>query len=141
MQRIKPKAPAQYRQHVVDTERRLNILFNHLNNEDLIKPDTIQQLNELASHIQARQYDQAGAIFSDLMTNKTDEGSDWLVSSRGCACIQTNANFVTDWYQEVDSVQQVNPIDIFKCTATVLTTVPYCRRNGYESRISEVHAI
>ncbi|CAO2651176.1 Nn.00g094730.m01.CDS01 [Neocucurbitaria sp. VM-36] len=79
MQRIKAKAPAQYKQHVADTEKRLNILFDHLNNEDLLKPDTIQQMNELASNIQARQYDAAVAIFSDLMTNKNDEGSNWMV--------------------------------------------------------------
>lgn len=77
---MKAKAPAQYKQHVADTEKRLNILFDHLNNEDLLKPDTIQQMNELAAQIQAKQYDAAVAIFSDLMTNKTDEGSNWMVS-------------------------------------------------------------
>lgn len=80
MQRVKAKAPPQYKQHVADTEKRLNILFDHLNNEDLLKSDTIQRMNELASSIQARQYDEATAIFSDLMTNKNDEGSNWMVS-------------------------------------------------------------
>ncbi|KAI8934721.1 protein transport protein S31 [Plenodomus lindquistii] len=79
MQRVKSKAPAQYKQHVVDTEKRLNILFDHLNNEDLLKPDTIEELNRLADNIQGRQYDEAIAIFSNLMTNKTDEGSNWMV--------------------------------------------------------------
>ncbi|KAF1360016.1 WD40 repeat-like protein [Lizonia empirigonia] len=78
MQRVKAKAPEKFKAHVIDTEKRLNILFDHLNNDD-VKPDTVQQLNELASNIQARQYDQAGVIFSDIMTNKTDEGSDWIV--------------------------------------------------------------
>lgn len=80
LQRVKARAPAQYKQHVADTEKRLNILFDHLNNEDLLKPDTIQSMNELAANIQAKQYDAAVAIFSDLMTNKTDEGSNWMVS-------------------------------------------------------------
>ncbi|KAF2847697.1 hypothetical protein T440DRAFT_491697 [Plenodomus tracheiphilus IPT5] len=79
MQRVKSKAPAQYRQHVVDTEKRLNILFDHLNNEDLLKPDTIEELNQLADNMQGRQYDEAIAVFSNLMTNKTDEGSNWMV--------------------------------------------------------------
>jgi protein transport protein SEC31 len=83
MQRVKAKAPAQYKAHVADTEKRLNILFDHLNNEDLLKPDTIEEMNNLAGHIQAKQYDQAISIFSDLMTNKTDEGSNWMV----CASI------------------------------------------------------
>lgn len=80
MQRVKAKAPEKFKAHVIDTEKRLNILFDHLNNDD-VRPDTVQQLNELANNIQARQYDQAGVIFSDIMTNKTDEGSDWIVSS------------------------------------------------------------
>jgi protein transport protein SEC31 len=80
MQRVKARAPAQYRQHVADTEKRLNILFDHLNNEDLLKPDTIQDMNELAGHLQAKNYDSAIQLFTDLMTNKTDEGSNWMVS-------------------------------------------------------------
>lgn len=80
MQRVKAKAPANFKAHVADTEKRLNILFDHLNNEDLLKPDTVQAMNELAGHIQARQYDQAIALFTDLMTNKNDEGSNWMVS-------------------------------------------------------------
>jgi protein transport protein SEC31 len=80
MQRVKAKAPANFKAHVADTEKRLNILFDHLNNEDLLKPDTIQAMNELAGHMQAMQYDQAIALFTDLMTNKTDEGSNWMVS-------------------------------------------------------------
>jgi len=79
MERVKGKAPAQYKAHIVDTEKRLNILFDHLNNEDLLKPDTIQELNELAGHIQARRYDEALTIHSALVTNKTDEGSNWMV--------------------------------------------------------------
>ncbi|ORY18771.1 hypothetical protein BCR34DRAFT_472886 [Clohesyomyces aquaticus] len=79
MQRVKTRAPSQYKQHVADTEKRLNILFDHLNNEDLLKPDTIEEMKELAGHLQARQYDEAIALFTDLMTNKTDEGSNWMV--------------------------------------------------------------
>lgn len=71
---------------VLDTEKRLNILFDHLNNEDLLKPDTISEMNELAQHLQARNYDQAQALFTDLMTNKTDEGSNWMVSAPTTTC-------------------------------------------------------
>jgi protein transport protein SEC31 len=81
MQRVKARAPAQYRAHVADTEKRLNILFDHLNNEDLLKPDTIDEMNELARYLQEKNYDQATALFTDLMTNKTDEGSNWMVCS------------------------------------------------------------
>lgn len=80
MQRVKSRAPQNFMPQVLDTEKRLNILFDHLNNEDLLKPDTISEMNELAQHLQARNYDQAQALFTDLMTNKTDEGSNWMVS-------------------------------------------------------------
>lgn len=81
MARIKSKAPAQFRPQVLDTEKRLNILFDHLNNEDLLKPDTIREMNELSQSIQGRQFDQAQALFTDLMTTKTEEGSNWMVSA------------------------------------------------------------
>ena len=91
---------------MADTEKRLNILFDHLNNEDLLKPDTIQQMNELAANIQAKQFDTAIAIFSELMTNKTDEGSNWMVSY---ICninhLRVSSNTGIGWCQAPDSVQ------------------------------------
>ena len=80
MQRVKSRAPASFKNHVNDTEKRLNILFDHLNNEDLLKSDTITSMSELAQAIQARNYDHAQAIHVDLMTNKTDECGNWMVS-------------------------------------------------------------
>lgn len=79
MQRVKSKAPAQYRAHVVDTEKRLNILFDHLNNQDLLKEDTVQSMVELAGYLRDREYDRATTLFTQLMQDKTDEGRDWLV--------------------------------------------------------------
>ena len=110
MQRVKAKAPEKFKAHVIDTEKRLNILFDHLNNED-VKPDTIQQLNDLANNIQARNYDQAGVIFSDIMTNKTDEGSDWIVSSPLLLKYRVISNKGVGRYQEAVAVQQVHPVD------------------------------
>jgi protein transport protein SEC31 len=78
MQHVKTRAPAQYRAHVVDTEKRLNILFDHLNNDDLLKPDTIQAMNRLAGHLQARQPKEAMTVCTELIT--TDGPSNWMVS-------------------------------------------------------------
>lgn len=80
MQRVKSKAPSTFKAQVNDTEKRLNILFDHLNNEDLLKPDTIQSMVELAQAIQAKDFEQAQAIHVDIMTNKTDECGNWMVS-------------------------------------------------------------
>ncbi|KAL6717459.1 protein transport protein S31 [Lecanora helva] len=79
MQRVKAKAPSSFKAQVNDTEKRLNILFDHLNNEDLLKPDTVQNMAELAQAIQARDYEQAQGIHVEIMTNKTDECGNWMV--------------------------------------------------------------
>ena len=79
MQRIKARAPPSFKPQVLDTEKRINILFDHLNNEDLLKPDTISEMNELAQALQARQHEDAHAVLEDIMRNKMDEGSNWMV--------------------------------------------------------------
>ena len=79
MQHVKSKAPSSFRVQVNDTEKRLNILFDHLNNEDLLKEDTVQGMANLAEELRARNYDQALAIHLELMTNKTDQCGNWMV--------------------------------------------------------------
>ena len=78
-QRVKARAPPTFKAHVNDAEKRLNILFDHLNNEDLLKRDTIESMSELAHALQARDYEQAQAIHIDILTNKTDECGNWMV--------------------------------------------------------------
>ena len=79
MQRVKSKAPSSFKAQVNDTEKRLNILFDHLNNEDLLKADTVQSMVELAQGLQAKNFEQAQAIHVEIMTNKTDECGNWMV--------------------------------------------------------------
>ncbi len=83
MQRVKSRAPATFKAQVNDTEKRLNILFDHLNNEDLLKPDTVAQMVELAQALRAREFEQAQAIHVDVMSNKTEECGNWMVSPSG----------------------------------------------------------
>lgn len=79
MQRVKSRAPASFKAQVNDTERRLGILFDHLNNEDLLKPNTIETMTELARALQSKDYDTAHTIHLDILTNKTDECGNWMV--------------------------------------------------------------
>ncbi|KAE8349360.1 hypothetical protein BDV28DRAFT_141423 [Aspergillus coremiiformis] len=79
MQRIKGRAPSSFKAQVDDAERRLNILFDHLNNEDLLKPNTVSDMANLAHAIQARDYETARAIHVDILTNRTDECGSWMV--------------------------------------------------------------
>jgi protein transport protein SEC31 len=79
MQRVKSRAPSSFKAQVEDAERRLNILFDHLNNEDLLKSNTVADMAELARAIQARDYETAKTIHIDIMTNRTEECGNWMV--------------------------------------------------------------
>jgi protein transport protein SEC31 len=79
MSRVKARAPAAYADRIKDTEKRLDILFDHLNNEDLLKPDTVAQIAELSSALENRQYDRASEIQLDVHQNKVDECGNWII--------------------------------------------------------------
>ena len=80
MQRVKAQAPQSFRAQVIDTEKRLNILFDHLNNQDLLKEDTIQDMVILSRALHSRDFGLAQSIHVDLLTNKNDECGHWMVS-------------------------------------------------------------
>ena len=80
IQRVASKAPAQYKPHVQDTETRLTILFNQLN-EDTVRPETVAGLTDIAKALQGRQYEQAQGLFTELMKATANEGSAYMVSS------------------------------------------------------------
>ncbi|KAI5369330.1 Putative protein transport protein SEC31 [Septoria linicola] len=78
--RIKSVAPQAYKAQVDDMEKRINILFDHLNNQDLLQPDTVQQMVAIAGHIQQKDFDQAQARFNELQQAKLEtEGTHWMV--------------------------------------------------------------
>ena len=81
MQRVTSKAPASFAPQVKDTQKRLNILFDHLNNEELVRPDTIQRLSELAEALEAKNFDLAAKLQVDIQREKTDECGNWMVSN------------------------------------------------------------
>ena len=81
MQRVASKAPAAFAPQVKDAQKRLNILFDHLNNEELVKPDTIQRLSELADALQSKNYDAAAKLQVAIQSEKTEECGNWMVSS------------------------------------------------------------
>lgn len=79
MGQVKARAPSSFRPQVNDTEKRLNILFDHLNNEELIKPSTITQIVELSQAIESKNFDRAAEIQVDVHRNKIEECGDWMV--------------------------------------------------------------
>lgn len=79
-QRVASRAPANFAPQVKDTQKRLDLLFDHLNNEELLQADTIEKLGELAEAIEAKNYDEATAIQVNIQTTKTEECGKWMVS-------------------------------------------------------------
>ncbi|RHZ89524.1 hypothetical protein Glove_13g91 [Diversispora epigaea] len=61
-----------------DIERRLNVLFDALNNED-ISPEVIKSLTDLVRALEARNYYTANIFLVLLMTTKMAECSTWIV--------------------------------------------------------------
>lgn len=80
MQRVAAKAPSTFAPQVKDTQKRLDLLFDHLNNEELVQPDTIDHLSKLAQVLQARDYDSAHRLQVEIQRDKTEECGNWMVS-------------------------------------------------------------
>lgn len=79
--RLKAVAPQQYKPQVDDMEKRLNILFDHLNNEDLLSEGTVQEMVQISTTVEARDWDKASSLFNEMQTAKLDtEGTHWMVS-------------------------------------------------------------
>ncbi|KAI0401188.1 WD40 repeat-like protein [Xylaria palmicola] len=79
MQRVTAKAPASFAPQVKDTQKRLGLLFDHLNNGELVKPDTVEQLTKLALAIESKDYPEAQRLQVEIQRDKTDECGNWMV--------------------------------------------------------------
>ncbi|KAL7822542.1 hypothetical protein V8C26DRAFT_389242 [Trichoderma gracile] len=79
MQRVASKAPPTFAPQVKDTQKRLNILFDHLNNEELVQASTIEQLTQLAVAMQAKDYATAQRLQMEINRDKTEECGNWMV--------------------------------------------------------------
>ncbi|CAH2355879.1 protein transport protein Sec31p [[Candida] railenensis] len=74
---IMPDLPAQYAKHGEAVVRRLNILFDHLNNGDLLSDEVINELKNLCSALNNKDYKEALALHVKLTTNHSEETSNW----------------------------------------------------------------
>lgn len=81
--RIKAVAPQAFKPQVDDMDKRINILFDHLNNEELLKPDTVGQMVEISRAVASKEWDRAQALFTEMQSAKLDtEGTLWMVSRK-----------------------------------------------------------
>lgn len=77
--RVEPVIPATYHRQVADARKRLNILFDHLNNDDLLSPETVGDMLQLSSAISQKDYDTALQIHLDILTSRSAECGQWMV--------------------------------------------------------------
>ncbi|KAK9448003.1 uncharacterized protein V1518DRAFT_419425 [Limtongia smithiae] len=82
MARVKQKVPASVSRQVADAEKRMNILFDHLNNNDLLTAETVREMIILAQALAAKDFDTAQAVQVNLVTTRMDECGQWMVGIR-----------------------------------------------------------
>lgn len=75
---LKPLIPEQYSKHVRDAEKRLNILYDHLNNDDA-QPEMVEDLLKLSNAIAQRDFPTAQALQLQIATARPDECGKWMV--------------------------------------------------------------
>lgn len=80
MQRVASKAPPAFSVQVKDTQKRLDLLYDHLNNEDLLSANTIASLTQLAKAVQSKDYESATKLQVQIQTEATNECGNWMVS-------------------------------------------------------------
>lgn len=80
MQRIRGLAPANYKAQVDAADKRLNLLFDALNSDD-INAEHLVSLKNFASAMKKRDFDQAQSIHVSLMKQMEFAGP-WMV----CKC-------------------------------------------------------
>ncbi|PWW77544.1 hypothetical protein C7212DRAFT_277515 [Tuber magnatum] len=77
-ERVKQRAPPAFQRQVKDTEKRLNILYDHINNKDVLSQEALESMLELSKALVAKDYATAHSIQVDLVTNRTSECNIWM---------------------------------------------------------------
>ena len=76
---MKPIVPAKFNKHIADAEKRLNILFQHLQSRTLVTEPTVEKLLTLANALQDRDFSAAKSVKDDISNNHSGETGDWMV--------------------------------------------------------------
>ncbi|CAB4253978.1 similar to Saccharomyces cerevisiae YDL195W SEC31 Component of the Sec13p-Sec31p complex of the COPII vesicle coat, required for vesicle formation in ER to Golgi transport [Maudiozyma barnettii] len=78
LKRVTPLIPQTYTKQLKDCDKRLNILFGHLQKGDLLTAPTIEKLKELIEFLKVKNYEEAKKVHVDIATNHAHEGGNWL---------------------------------------------------------------
>lgn len=76
--RVTPLIPHEYTKQLKDCNKRLKILFNHLEKQDLLTQPTIDKLHQLVGFLKEHKYSEAMQVHVDIATNHAEEAGNWL---------------------------------------------------------------
>lgn len=76
--RVTPLIPQEYNKQLKDCNKRLKILFNHLEKQDLITDPVVSKINCLIEFMKQHKYSDAMSVHVDIATNHAKEGGNWL---------------------------------------------------------------
>lgn len=76
--RVTPLIPKEYAKQLKDCEKRLKILFQHMEKQDLLTQPTIDKLRRLVELLKEKKYADAMQVHVDISTNNAQEGGNWL---------------------------------------------------------------
>lgn len=77
LEEIKPAAPPKYAKHVADMEKRLNILFDLLNKQDILTEGTLDLLTNVASELENKNYTAAASSNDAILVHHANEVGAW----------------------------------------------------------------
>lgn len=78
LQRVTPLIPQEYNKQLKDCDKRLHILFKHLEKHDLLTQPTIEKLHQIVALLKENKYSEAMSIHQDLSVNHNSEAGNWL---------------------------------------------------------------
>ncbi|ANZ73106.1 BA75_00832T0 [Komagataella pastoris] len=79
LENVKPKIPERFTKQLVDAEKRLNILFDHLNNNELLTAPTITLLSNLSKSLADHDFKTAESLLIQITTSHNNEAGNWSV--------------------------------------------------------------
>jgi protein transport protein SEC31 len=74
---IKPNIPEKYDKHAQDMEKRLNILFDHLNNQDLLSGGATESLKSVANALEGKDFVTAASLNASIAATYPEEVGHW----------------------------------------------------------------
>ncbi|CAH6721682.1 protein transport protein Sec31p [[Candida] jaroonii] len=74
---LKPRIPDDYKKHGDDMERRLNMLYDHLNNGDLLSSEAVAYLKEVAETLDRKDYESAKTSIIGFASTFPEEVGNW----------------------------------------------------------------